>query len=246
MSPEVCPGAAASSPGRQSFKHADSYRIVGRCVEGVVEARLLDEADHRYAGADRPRLYRSDVVLADTLWVVGGSTLALAIFTAILALATWRLARQTSDEVKIERRRAEAAERPLVYPLALDDWKLQTGAYEREAKQLLPLKNGGSGLALGVHGACWLPNPSGPRQSLEIEGGTIAAHETFDARLERSLPQGWAGVEGFIGYRDLAGEEWVTHFRCGHGRTNQLICQHDPPGRVAELGDPRQRYRSTM
>lgn len=111
--------------------------------------------------------------------------------------------------------------------------------YDTSGNQVLPLKNGGPGLALNVHGACFVRSTDGgPRHSRELHGGTIAAGDTLDARLSDAVP-GWGGVEGFVEFDDLADEKWVTHFRFGHGPTNQLVCFHDPPGRVSELGDPR-------
>lgn len=168
----------------------------------------------------------------------------VALGTGALALATYALARRAKQQI-------DAATRPLVYPLVSYEWAQGTAGsrYDGRSSEVLPLKNGGHGVAMNVHGACYLPNPppGSPRRSLEVQGGTIAAGDLLDARLEETLAQGWReGIDGFVVYEDTAGDEWVTHFRFGRGRTGQLVCFHEPPGRVADLGDPRLRYKSDL
>jgi len=173
-------------------------------------------------------------------WFVATGTLALA-------GATFWLARRAGEQLKVERQRIEAAQRPMVYPLASYEWTqgIPGSGYDISRQHVLPLKNAGPGVAVNVHGACFFQNPAiGGRTSLELEGGTIGPGDLLDARLERPLTSGgWAGATGFVVYEDVAGDEWVTHFRFGFGRGNQLVCFHEQPGLVKKLGDPRTRYQ---
>jgi hypothetical protein len=180
---------------------------------------------------------------------------AVAIGTALLAVATYVLARKVrtdanavSRQVALEREHLERETLPLVYPLCTHDfaWGTPGSRYDLNRGRLLPLENGGPGVALNVHGSVWLPAPSsGARRSIDVHGGTIAAGAAFDARLGEALSSGWAGVEGFVVYDDIAGGEWATHFRFGTGPTGQIVCAHEPPSRTAETGDPRARYGDT-
>lgn len=199
-------------------------------------------------------------------WLVRWAPLAewlVAIGTSGLAAATFVLARRARDEaaavrneativaeqVQLQREQSVAATRPAVYPVPLFDWTRGAGVYSvRSTNDVLPIKNGGPGLALNVHGACFARDPDSLSRpiSLELYAGTLAANESFDATTECAVPHGWATVEGFILYNDILGDEWVTHFKCGLGRGGRLIVGHEPPGRVADLGDPRDRYSYSL
>jgi hypothetical protein len=166
-------------------------------------------------------------------WWVAAGTLALAATTGVLAFVTWRMAKSARDEVAIERERIDAATRPVVYPLALYDWVVgrQGSGYDARRLSVLPLKNGGAGPALNVHGAIFLVPDAAEaagQVSLELQGGSIAAGDVIDARLEHGIAD-WSGVVGFIVYKDLADDEWVTHFRFGLGRVVTLSASTKPP-----------------
>lgn len=186
-------------------------------------------------------------------WGVALGTMLLAATTAWLAYEARREGRASAhattimgEQVELQRVQMNLATQPLVYPAVTRAWasRVAGSGYDSAGAQLLPLRNGGPGLALNVHGACYITDPTrGTRRSFEIHGGSIAAGEVFDARAESPVVSGWSGVDGFVTYEDISGEEWVTHFRFGQGRTGQLIGFHDPPARVREVGDPRERHR---
>jgi hypothetical protein len=67
--------------------------------------------------------------------------------TTLLALVTGVLADSTSQDVRLSHRalddawaREWAAQRLVVYPLALPEWTYSSGRYERGNARLLPLK----------------------------------------------------------------------------------------------------------
>ena len=125
-----------------------------------------------------------------------------------------------------------AAQRPVVYPLALPDWVYSTAGtrYEGQNSRLLPLKNGGRGLALNVEGRLQAVSPDGTSYDREILAGTIAAGDLLDSRL--APPPGvdnWIGAHGVIEYADLAGNRWETRFEVAEGAGGEIVISaHEP------------------
>jgi hypothetical protein len=75
-----------------------------------------------------------------------------------------------------------AAQRPIVYPLALHAWVSRQSPYDGAYRaNLLPLKNGGRGPALNVRGTLVVSKQDGDHER-EIVAGTIAAGDLLDAR----------------------------------------------------------------
>ena len=132
--------------------------------------------------------------------------------------------------MRLQREQMEESTRPVVYPNCTHEFTSGTSPpYDVYRLHLLPLKNGGPGIALNVRGVCFVPGS--PEIRIEIAGGTIAAGDTLDARLETPLSSGWNGVKGMVRYEDIEGQLWGTQFTFGRGG-GQLTCSHDPPERL--------------
>src|SRR5229473_7998313 len=81
------------------------------------------------------------------------------------------------EQIDGEWAREWAAQRPLVYPVALPEWVYASaGARYRDGNsRVLPLKNGGRGPALNVHGVIVATKSGGAGYEREVLAGTIAA-----------------------------------------------------------------------
>lgn len=161
----------------------------------------------------------------------------VAIGTALLAFATFVLARSARDEasaVRDEARRvalqAEAALRAYVYPEAIADWAQDRDIWAGRRNDSLPLRNGGPGLALNVKGKVGWPGREG--QGRDLYGGSIASGQSAVGRLAFPADAGWNGAVGHLRYSDLNGDDWETHFTITHGEGGQDVVDHDAPARA--------------
>jgi hypothetical protein len=153
-------------------------------------------------------------------WAVAFGTILLAIGTVYLArqarkeaTAVRRDADAVAESVKLQQQQIEAGYRPNVFPIASREWAVSSGRYVGVGFTVLPLKNSGPGVALNVNGELHWRHPGAPSQlnMAHIVTGTIAAADELDARLTSAVGN-WEDVRGFVGYRDLMGQEWRTHF----------------------------------
>jgi len=132
-----------------------------------------------------------------------------------------------------------AAQRPVVYPLALPEWAYRSAGSRYAVAgngRLLPLKNGGRGPALDVRGEVTASTPDGTEYSCEILASPIAADDLLDARI---VPhpgiQHWENARGVIRYKDLAGGSYETRFRRSLGPGSELVLTVDEQTHVTLL-----------
>jgi hypothetical protein len=196
--------------------------------------------------ADSGFRHRVDQTAALASWAVAAGTLFLALATFQLARrardeaeAVRREAEQVGTQVTLQREQMEASARAYVYPWTPHDWVAGSDYWGggRNAT-LLPLKNGGTGLALNVRGrAVWNLGP-GIWHRVEIYAGTIAANDDLNARLSQDATQGWVGATGYLRYTDLRNQPWVTFFRFDRGEGDRPFGLHLPPARITDENDP--------
>jgi len=159
------------------------------------------------------------LALASSL--IGGSGLAVAIMGYLSN-------RRAIDDAWV---REWAAQRPVVYPVLLDDWLAGQGtAYHgTENGRLFPLKNGGRGPALNVKGV--IAVTSGDDHEHMILASTIAAGDLLNARLAppAAAPAEWVAAEGSITCSDLAGGMWEQRFGYTRGPSGELELRLDEP-----------------
>jgi hypothetical protein len=100
---------------------------------------------------------------------------------------------------------------------------------------LLPLKNGGRGPALNVHGWIESHTPEGERPyRRQILATTIAANDLFNARISpNSGVQHWIGATAIIRYCDMSGRWYETSFKGARGPGGEIELLVDEP---ADLG----------
>ena len=141
--------------------------------------------------------------------------MALAAATVGLGLVTNRLGSFAGRQLELEQRRLEAGQRPHVYPAANPDWIEGSGRYSGSFRwnQVLPVKNGGPGVALNVRGQLHFGPPTGA--FVAVVPTSLAPGESADLVLNwGSAPiSGWKGASGFLLYNDIAGVRWRTDYR---------------------------------
>ena len=96
-------------------------------------------------------------------WFVAIGTLCLAGATVWLVLVTKDMVQRSSQQLALEQRRIEASQRPHVYPESPIDRVDGRGDYGGPVtwREVLPVRNGGPGVALNVRGTLYFPPPSG-------------------------------------------------------------------------------------
>jgi hypothetical protein len=169
-------------------------------------------------------------------WAVAGGT-------ALLALATFFLARRARDEaqavrveaellkqqVELEAEQLAAGQRPLVVPIL--------GYTGGDGVGQVLLTNTGAGPALNVRGFLWWTVTAGGASSLHPQ--VLGAGASAEARVTaEGADVNWANAVGFLRYHDLGGIEWQTHFRfradgSGHVRVEILAA-----GKTEQFGEP--------
>lgn len=160
-----------------------------------------------------------------SLWIAFGSLLVAVGGFIVNALAIRREAADRKQQIDDEWAREWAAQRPLVYPLALRDWAYASEGtrYRLGNARVLPLKNGGRGPAVNVRGTVTAKSPDGTTYERQIIAGTIAAGDLFDARLvPHPGVQHWLGASATIQYSDLAQIEYKTRFDFPEGPHGEI------------------------
>ena len=176
-------------------------------------------------------------------WAVAAGTFALAIATVWLAKRAHDEAKQVGEQVALQREQIEASALPNVYPVARHDWawKMDNSRYEGSNRTyLLPVKNGGPGLALNVTGqVCAREYEGMGAYQRSIIAGSIASGDEYDTRLSEGGVEQWiAGSFGYLRYDDVTGVSWETRFIC-RGRGTSVYFDVDPPRRTDELDEWR-------
>ena len=67
--------------------------------------------------------------------------------------------------------------------------------------------------------------------------GSIAGGDNENGQLSQEATRGWAGAEGYVTFTDQVGDEWVTRSPSSVGKGEQLVCEHDAPALLSELGE---------
>lgn len=170
-----------------------------------------------------------------TKWSAIGSLAAAAATTLVAAVTLW-LVTATRGMVSAAKRgldddwaREWAGQRPVVYPLTSVEWA--QGHIPR--KTVLPLKNGGRGPALNVHGTI-TAGPGEARYERAIIAGTIAAGDLLEARIEEPGIHDWTTASGVLRYSDLVGGSYESGFACSLASGSELMVTvdeqvHTPP-----------------
>jgi hypothetical protein len=174
-------------------------------------------------------------------WFVALGTILLASATFVVASraksevqAVRSESEAVTDQVKLQREQMEAARRPVVYPVTPADWA--KGAAAATRRRLLPVANGGPGVALNVMGHLMRrPDRGSGYQSSQILAGSVGPGAQQDARLEGEWTE-WQGTIGYLRYWDLLGEEWITDFTCAIAVGEQLSIEAKPPRRADAPG----------
>jgi hypothetical protein len=166
----------------------------------------------------------------------------VAVGTAALALATYALAKRASEEATAVRAEAEqlaaqgaAALRAYAYPETTAEWAWGAGEWgEGRRDRVLPLRNGGPGVALNV-GGHFQAGTQGRHTTLYA--GSIAPGQAFNARPATPIEGGWASWVGSyhceLSYSDLNNEHWTTRFTITVGEDYQIVAEHQPPERLS-------------
>jgi hypothetical protein len=142
-------------------------------------------------------------------WDVAVST-ATAYGTLFLALVTWRLVSSARDDAagtlelaQLATRDQEAQLRPCVYPFFNRHVEL-----ERDGLTVLPLQNGGQGLALNVTGQIYCSSGN-----CALASTTLHPADNVQLPIRGSIPINVGDeIWGRIEYRDLLGRAWETRF----------------------------------
>jgi hypothetical protein len=170
------------------------------------------------------------LALVSLLVAIGGLAVAVLGYRAN-AEAIRREQADRKQQIEDEWTREWAAQRPLVYPLALRDWAYASEGtrYRLGNSGVLPLKNAGRGPALNVHGRVTTRAPDGTTYACDLAPASIAAGELLDGRL---IPQPgikhWLGASGLIEYADLAGTQYETRFDFPEGPHGEITVDVHP------------------
>jgi hypothetical protein len=153
-------------------------------------------------------------------WTAIG-TLAAAGATVLLAVVTVWLVRTTkgavageAQQINLQRRVLEASQTPYVFPAPTVEWTDGIGAYaEGRWNEVLPVRNGGSGVALNVRGRLMWGPPSGTH--IPLVRANLGPGDHQDMRINwagGSKQLEWHGVSGFLDYEDATNRQWRTEF----------------------------------
>jgi hypothetical protein len=146
-------------------------------------------------------------------WKWEGWSAWVAIGTILLAVVTWRLARTSAQEIRIERERLADAQRPHVFPVTYTQWVDKTERYAQRAFDVVPISNGGPGVALNIRGQ--LTFASG--NPVDFVPTSLGAGQTHDLRLnwpgeDDAAEAQWKDASGELMYHDGAGQTFTSTF----------------------------------
>jgi hypothetical protein len=143
-------------------------------------------------------------------WGWDGWSALVAFGTILLALVTWRLARSTAGEIRLERDRLAAAQRPHVFPATYTAWVDGTGRYENRELHVIPVINGGPGVALNVRGTLIFSDQT----FVGLVPTSLSAGQSHDMRLNwgGAAREDWTDAEGTLTYQDVTGQTFTSTF----------------------------------
>jgi hypothetical protein len=157
-------------------------------------------------------------------WEVASAT-ATAYGTLALAFVTWRLVASTRADAagtlrvaRLAEQDAEARLRPCVYPFSN---RYLEPVYEAMGDPghllVLPLQNGGQGLALNVTGRVYWASGNAA-----LATTTLAAGDNVELPLRSDVPVDQGEIWGELEYRDIRGRSWQTRFTIEIGPDGKL------------------------
>jgi hypothetical protein len=172
-------------------------------------------------GADEVRRFLDD-------WAPAAEA-GVALGTILLAFATWKLARHVAAQLKV-------GERPCVYPItpAGPKWAGHLG----EGGRWLAFRNGGSGIARDIRGHIWWHKNDGGHDDAALLGQTLGGNDYTRLRLaKRKAVERWWGLEGYLVYEDVRGDQWQSRFRYEYSG-GEVWARLTAWARTKKLGDP--------
>jgi hypothetical protein len=176
-------------------------------------------------------------------WSVAAGTFALAVATFVLASRARDEAQAVRDEATRVAEQAVASLRAYVYPEASAEFVWAITSDPPSARGVLPLRNGGPGIAFNVEGVVTRGTQG---ELVELHAGSIAPGHVIQARPSRPFEGGWGGWHGRwhgeVRYSDLNDDHWITRFTIRLSDGEEIIIQHEPPTRVE---DAMRESRST-
>jgi hypothetical protein len=164
--------------------------------------------------------------------------IAVALGTILLAIATFRLARQAkteaekvTEQVGLEREQLVAAQRPFVVPV-IEGWG------PGEDPPIVGLLNAGAGPAINVQGGLYWTGGAGGASSL-LPAALAAGEDLRAVVIGEGIKVNWPTVRGFVRYTDLSRVEWQTHFAYRSLADGTFYVEVLGVGRTDELGEPQ-------
>lgn len=135
-------------------------------------------------------------------WAVAIGTLSLAGFTYVLA-------HRVRGQIELQRQEAEEATRPIVYPVATNEW-----IRSDQRRRYILIRNGGLGPAISIEGEVeW--NPPGvsvkPRHAVWQSGGLGPGEERLNF-LARPTIEDWHNARGVLIAIGVDRRRWRTDF----------------------------------
>jgi hypothetical protein len=170
-------------------------------------------------------------------WAVAAGTIGLAIATYAVARSARAEAQAVSTEATQLTEQAQASLRAYVYPESTAEWAWGAREWaEGFRDRVLPLRNGGPGVALNVGGHV---DRGTEGERIELYAGSIAPGHTINARPARQIEGGWGSWDGTwhgeLRFGDLNDDHWITHFTITVGAGGgQIVVQHEPPERFED------------
>jgi len=144
-----------------------------------------------------------------------GGTLFLGFVTVWLVTVTKRSVAKTAEAVKLEQEQMARAQEPRVFPTAPAAWTEGAEPYAGRWHEVLPVENGGPGVALNVRGELTF-HLQGGDVAVSLVPTNLAPGDKVDMRINwqgaREPVTDWTSVHGQLYYEDISGARWTTDF----------------------------------
>jgi hypothetical protein len=160
--------------------------------------------------------------------IAAGAAMGLAAVTGWLVLTTRGMVSKAGEEIAVERRRIDEATKPHVFPAPTGDWG-DDGGYTTEFadrnvwRTVLPVTNGGPGVALNVKAQLRWGPPSGILA--ETVPTSLGPGESRNLVINwgANVQEEWLQVQGALYYEDVSGALWETNFRVYGERERHFV-----------------------
>jgi hypothetical protein len=138
--------------------------------------------------------------------LVAIGTILLALATGALAWFTYQVTQDSRDEIRLERRRLDAAQRPVVLPAEIEYTPAEIG----DSRSAITFMNAGPGVALNIECKLHWGSPSGLIATLPRFHMRPAGSKKLPVDISNNVD--WSHVKGRVRCEDIAGMQWVTDF----------------------------------